>query len=1510
MQNASSFCPSLVEDHVTEFQCFVSPKWWLRLISPVVQLLRLALSFPRSSIGRRRFRVAALFGACLVTLSSVAQANYVGIYLNFHGTFPTCPGSNFTIYVTGTDQYGSPLPNFTIDPFSPNGYGDGHNLDGFWSGNNPGWVGTLDPNNPDRYSCFSTGVGWYALGAGTFWYGNGTISVDIYSTAGSGEYLTPNDLRLGGDDCADSGGMARYSVFALAAGLSIRDTPIRYTPPRGPAIDFTVRYSQRERQQPSTFTYSNFGPKWTCNWISYVIDDPPNPAGNAYVYVAGGGVEDFSGFDSSSQTYLPDPQSHAVLVRTSSGHYEKRFPDGSKQIFSLSNGATSFPRKIFMTQTVDPAGNAATIGYDANLRITTITDALSKVTGLSYDLPEDNLKVTKVTDPFGRFATFSYTNGQLTAITDQVGIQSQFAYTGDFINSLTTPYGTSSFATNQSGSNNWIEMTDPLGGKERVEYRNNAPGIVGSDPSGTVPQGFTNSGLDYANTFYWTKKAIQLYPPVNGVYDYTKARLTHWTFNSFGSATGIPASERPPLENRVWYAYAGQSDTNHPGTSANPTKVARVLDGGTTTQLWQYEYNNSFGKMTKSIDARGRVLSYIYYPNDIDLKEARQTTGSNNDLLRTLTYNTLHEPLNDTDAAGQTTIYTYRPDGHGQLQSVQNAKGETTTYSYGPATDVPADYLASITSPMFNSSSAVTNFTYDSANRVRTVTSLPDNYAVTADYDNLDRPTTITYPDGTTQTFGYTQDFGDGRGVQMLLDATTSTDRRGRRTTRHYDKNRHVDSITEPFAIASNSTPTYRTTLYGWCTCGALTSITDPRGKITTFDRDLQSRVTRKLFADNTAILYGYENTTSRLKSITDPLNQSTNYSYYADDTLQQISYTNAINPTPNVSFNYDDNYNRIRNMTDGVGTTSYEYYTITSPPALGAGRLKTVDGPFNNDAITYAYDELGRVLSQSINGVPSAITYDSLGRLDTSDNVLGHFSRTYDGTGNVTPRLKTLSYPNGQTANYTYFDKLNDMRLQTLQNLGSGGVNLSQFDYSYDAEGQIRGWLKRLGINTVGYAGRYSYDLGDELTGADLATLVPPYFYSYRYDASGNRTIDQLPPGTHTFNDVNQTQDPGYVYDRNGNLTSDGVATYSWDAANRLIAVERTQPGTADPRPTPTPNPCDDCPFDPVPTLFPPALPVTPTVLTRSEFSYDGLGRRVRVVERQGNNMPTPVWVTVSDHVYVWSGTTLAEEREPTASGIKRFFAEGEQINGQNYYYTRDHLGSIREMTDSNGTVHARYEYDPFGLRTRGVNDVEADFGFTGYWHHSVSGLELALYRAYSPTLGRWLSRDPIGEEGGLNLYAYVFQNPINWIDPLGLDLRLETTNQVHGLHQRVSVDTPSGPYAQSFGMSDANLPFQGSSDASGVQPGVGTPGSGVVYPDTDPTRTVVQTYKMTPEEDAIALGMLQRELNQTGPYHVVTRSCRNYSQERFYSIVSAIEQRRIDARSRRFREWILSFF
>ena len=234
-------------------------------------------------------------------------------------------------------------------------------------------------------------------------------------------------------------------------------------------------------------------------------------------------------------------------------------------------------------------------------------------------------------------------------------------------------------------------------------------------------------------------------------------------------------------------------------------------------------------------------------------------------------------------------------------------------------------------------------------------------------------------------------------------------------------------------------------------------------------------------------------------------------------------------------------------------------------------------------------------------------------------------------------------------------------------------------------------------------------------------------------------------------------------VYDLNGNLTATinatATNTYEWDAENRLTAINEA--GT-----------------------------------NRSEFTYDGSGRRVQIVEKTNG-------VAYSAKTFVWSGTELCEERDSTGTTVtKRFFGQGEQIPGTNYYFTRDHLGSIREMTDTGGTIHARYDYDPSGTRAKVSGDMDADFGFTGHYLHNNSGLYLTLYRAYDSVSGRWISRDPTGEGSSLNLYAYVFNNPVSNIDPLGL----EDSSAKKIYEQTKEVDDSIGKAQTTVDLLDAN--------------------------------------------------------------------------------------------------------
>jgi RHS repeat-associated protein len=153
-----------------------------------------------------------------------------------------------------------------------------------------------------------------------------------------------------------------------------------------------------------------------------------------------------------------------------------------------------------------------------------------------------------------------------------------------------------------------------------------------------------------------------------------------------------------------------------------------------------------------------------------------------------------------------------------------------------------------------------------------------------------------------------------------------------------------------------------------------------------------------------------------------------------------------------------------------------------------------------------------------------------------------------------------------------------------------------------------------------------------------------------------------------------------------------------------------------------------------------------------------------VKIVEKTGSTIN-------STRKFVWHGQENLEFRDATDAVTQRNFGEGQYVGTTAYFYTRDHLGSIREMFTGGGTVVARYDYDPYGRSTTVLGTTPTDFNFTGLYRHSKSNLDLAVFRAYDPELGRWINRDPIAESGGINLYGYVRNNPATLLDILGLD-------------------------------------------------------------------------------------------------------------------------------------------
>ncbi|MCC7124014.1 MAG: RHS repeat protein [Acidobacteria bacterium] len=823
---------------------------------------------------------------------------------------------------------------------------------------------------------------------------------------------------------------------------------------------------------------------------------------------------------------------------------------------------------------------------------------------------------------------------------------------------------------------------------------------------------------------------------------------------------------KQPLERRVWYRYAGHAPTTGRSTSAagrSPVLTARVLDDG-SSQITTATYSAS-DLVTSQTDAVGRTTTYAYATNGIDLLEMRQArTGGGTGLVQSYGSYVNHRPGTVTDAAGQTTTTTYNTAG--QPLTVTNAKSETTTYTY----DAVTGDLLTVTGPL---TGATTTYAYDGYGRLQTVTEA-DGYAVTTSYDALNRVTATTYPDGTTETKTYAR-----------LDLVAEKDRLGR-VTRHF-----YDGFGRRTATQD---PANRTITQVWCDCGSLEALIDANGNRTTWERDVQGRVTREVRADGTTDTHYTYDLAGRLKTVTDPKDQVTTHTYTADDQIASTTYTNAVIATPGVTFTYETDYPRVATMVDGIGTTTYAY---TDAGTLGAGQVASVDGPLTDDTITYTYDQLGRVVTRAINGSANSVTWacDALGRVTSEVNLLGTFTYTYDG---VMSRLATATYPNGQTSLYSYLPNNQDRRLQTIHHRYPNTSTLSKFDYTYDAVGNILTWRQQ--ADTTSVLWRYGYDAADQLTRAvKHATDTPQTVvqrYAYAYDPGGNRTVEQIDdavtlsshdalnrlvaqapggplvvagtlnePGTITIGSApvpvdgsntfrgtvptvagtntftitardaagNQTVQAyevditgtglTFTYDANGNLASDGTRTFEWDAHNQLVAVTESS--------------------------------------QRAEYSYDGMGRRVRIRTLTGG-------VETGDSQYVWCNGAICEERTGGAVST-RFYSSGVERGGT-FYHVRDHLTSIRDITNASGTLQGRLEYDPYGSATVVAGAPVAGLGFGGLRLSDFSGIHLAVYRAYDSRLGRWISQDPIGINGGINLYAYVGNGSTNAIDSSGL--------------------------------------------------------------------------------------------------------------------------------------------
>jgi RHS repeat-associated protein len=515
-------------------------------------------------------------------------------------------------------------------------------------------------------------------------------------------------------------------------------------------------------------------------------------------------------------------------------------------------------------------------------------------------------------------------------------------------------------------------------------------------------------------------------------------------------------------------------------------------------------------------------------------------------------------------------------------------------------------------------------------------------------------------------------------------------------------------------------------------------SVTDPVGRVTRNEYDAAGQLIRVMRAYGSALQqdyarYTYSANGQRL-SVRDANNNRSEYVYDGFDRLSRLTFpsatlgANAVNAADYEQYGYDANGNRTSLRLRSSESIAFVYDN------LNRETLKDIPGGTSADVFS-AYDAAGRRLSArfaSAGGQGVIYAYDSAGRLTSETNTIGT-SRTlsfqYDAASNRT----RITWPDAYFASYTY-DAMNRVSAIRENGAASGAGVLGT--YAYDPLGR-RATLTR----GNGSVSTYAYDSASRLTALtqnlDGAATVNDQTFGFAYTpasqlsqrtaandnynwAGANISRAYSRNGLNQYTSISGTTQ---THDARGNLTNDGVRALSYDLENRLTSVTGSASATLN--------------YDPLGRLR-----AYTTGGTTTDFLYDG----DRLVAEYNGATPARRYVHgpgVDEPLVQYTGSGATNRA----------------------YLITDHQGSV---IAENGATTTRYSYGPYGEPNTWTG---SRFRYTG----QIALPEVNLYhykaRAYCPECGRFLQTDPVGYEAGLNWYAYVENDPINSLDPSGMD-------------------------------------------------------------------------------------------------------------------------------------------